>query len=145
MANYRIPLKVGLPQEKLFTYLTTLSYARDWEPSVAGARDENTAALGIGSSFDLEIRARKRTRPFTYKIVEFEPPQRAVLEAITRAFYSRITINVLKIDDETSEMNFESALRRRGFSAIFNGILYFPMRRIGKRAHLNLERVLTGR
>lgn len=143
MANYRILLNIDMPQEKLFTYLATLSNTKEWEPSVGGARDENREALGLGSTFELEIHARKSTRPFTFKIVEFEAPQCAVLDSITRAFYSKITVKVRKIDEESSEMSFESMRRRRGFSAIFNGLLFFPMRRIGKRARLNLEKVLT--
>ena len=132
-----------MPQEQLFTYLARLSNAKDWDPSVSGAVDANTDPLGLKSSFELEVHARKRTRSFHYKVVEFKPPQHAVLEATTRAFYSRITINIFKVDDETSELNYESAIRRRGFAAIFNGLLYVPVRRIGKRAQLNLGKVLA--
>lgn len=145
MANYRILLKVDMPQEELFNFLTTLSNTKDWDPSVAGSLDENTEVLGLGSTFELNIHTHKRTRLFTFKIVEFESPQCAVLESITRAFYSKITVKIRKIDEGSSEMSYESILRRRGFSAIFNGLLALPMRRIGKRAHLNLEKVLNNR
>ncbi len=143
MANYRITIQVAMPREPLFAYLTTLSNARNWEPTVSAASDTNGEPLESGRTFEIEARAPTRVRKFTYKIVEFEPPQHSVLEAITRSFYSRITINVRKIDDETSEMVYESALRRRGFSAIFNSLLFISMRRNGKRARHNLERVLT--
>ncbi|HUY07732.1 MAG TPA: hypothetical protein VMU99_10775 [Acidimicrobiales bacterium] len=143
MANYRIALKVDIPQGELFTYLVTLTNTTQWEPSVTRARAERPGAIGIGSGFDLEIRARTHARAFAFKIVEFDSPQSAVLEAITRAFYSRITLMVQKIDESSSVMDYELILRRRGFGAIFNGLLYLPVRRIGKRARINLEKVLN--
>ncbi len=143
MAHYRIQMKVDMPEEQLFTYLATLTNAKDWEPGVSGANVSDGAPLGIGSTFELEMHSRTRSRPFVYKIVEFEPPHHCVLEAVTRAFYSRITIDTRSIDDETSELNYESALRRRGFAAFFNGLLYLPVRRTGKRAQQNLAKVLT--
>lgn len=145
MANYRIVLEVNLPQVELFDYLATLSNTKDWEPSTAEGRNVGPEALGLGSTFEIEIRSRRGTRPFTFQIVEFDAPQWAVIDATTRALYARYTIQVRKVDEHTSEMNFESVRRHRGFSAIFNSLLFIPMRRIGKRARLNLERTLSER
>lgn len=143
MANYRMSIQSNMPQERLFKYMATFSNAVEWDPEVASARGDDPGQLGLGSLFHLDLRVRKGTTPFIYKIVEFESPSCVVLEAITKTFFARDTIKVHKIDDKTSELDYEATLRMRGFAAILNGLLFIPFRRVGKRAKRGLEAVLA--
>lgn len=139
MANYRIALHANLTPQRLFTYMATFSNAIHWDPEVQSASELSPGIVQIGSSYQLEIKVGKKTLPFTFAIVEFDPPTHAVLESLTKTFYIRNTVEVRPAGHGSSELAYESTVRFRGFAAILNGFLFVPLRRIGHRARLRLR------
>lgn len=143
MANYRTTLLALRSPEELFTYMATFSNAVEWNPRVESARSESTQNPKVGSVFHVEIKIHKQTTPFDYSILEFDPPHRLVLEAVTTTFYIRDTITIRATEIGHSEMTYAATLRFRGFAAILDGALIIVLRQIGRRAKRSLETILS--
>ncbi len=135
-------IRAPLSASALFTYLATFSNAKFWDPSVRSASFDGDGVPRLGSRYQLEIAARRGTTTFDYTIIEFIPSERVVLEAITKNFYSRDTIDIRPLDVHHAEFTYEATLRFRGFAAIANGALFFVLRKIGRRAEIGLRREL---
>ena len=143
MANYRMTLQSLRSQAELFTYMATFSNAAMWNPRVESADSDSGDDLKVGSEFHLAIKIRKKTTPFVYSILEFDPPQRLVVEAVTTTFYIRDTITVRTTEMDHSEMTYAATLRFRGFASILDGALIIVIRQIGRKAKHSLETILS--
>lgn len=142
MANIRIRFDADRPQGELFSYLADYTHAPEWNPYVQSAIATTEHELGIGSSFVLDMHIGKRVTPFTYTIIEFNPPERVTLEALTKTFYTRDIITLAARQEGGCQLTYFSSLRFRGFAAIMNGGLLVAFPSAGKHIHRRLREVL---
>lgn len=71
---------VATPIDAAFAYVADLRNLPEWDPARRSAELLGDELAGLGDRFALKIAFRGRTRPYTFEIVEFERPNRVVLQ-----------------------------------------------------------------
>ena len=142
MARYDTTIESALPQAEAFAYMADFANAGLWDPSVTEAGRVGVAPIGIGSAFDLVARFGGRDVPLRYEIVEYDSPQRVVLEAQRPGFVSRDTITV-EPAGEGSVVNYDAALAFSGLGRLFDPIMQRIFDRVGARATLGMQAALN--
>ena len=81
MAYYRAQLDVQRPSDDVFAYLADFSNTARWDPGVVSATRCGDGPVALGAAFEVVWRFLGRELPLTYRIVQYDPPRRVVLEA----------------------------------------------------------------
>src|SRR5487761_615583 len=118
MAIYHTMLRVPMPQNALFRYLADFSNSASWDPIVTDASVGEPGEIGLNSTFHLNIKTPRGLQPFVFTIIEYDPPQKIVLESITKTYFTRDAIAIRFVTEDESELDYRSTLRLRGFAAI---------------------------
>ncbi|HEX6146151.1 MAG TPA: SRPBCC family protein [Acidimicrobiia bacterium] len=71
--------RVRRPQDEVFEYTADFANIEDWDPGVAASGRRGEGPIGVGTSFDLEVRFGRSVIPMVYEITEFERSRRVVL------------------------------------------------------------------
>jgi carbon monoxide dehydrogenase subunit G len=71
--------RVHRPQDEVFEYTADFDNIEDWDPGVAASSRRGEGSIGVGTSFDLDVRFGRAIIPMVYEITEFEPNARVVL------------------------------------------------------------------
>ena len=109
MATYRTEITSTRPQADLFLYMARFSNAAEWDPGVAGATEAEPGAPGLGSTYQLVVRAFGRAVPLSYRIVDFDRPHRVVLSAENSMVRSTDVIEVVPEAGGGSALRAKSA------------------------------------
>ncbi len=128
--------------EETFQYLSDFSTTAQWDPGVVEAERVTAGPVGVGSSFRVVASFLGRRVPLTYRIVEFEPGERVVLQADAPAVRSIDEITV-RPTDAGSEVTYDADLRGQGLFRLADPLLSLAFRRIGDRARDGLVRALA--
>jgi hypothetical protein len=142
MAWYATTVESLLPPGEAFAYIADFSNANIWDPSVSEARRVGDGPLGTGSSFDLVARFGGRDVPLCYRIVEYEPPRRVVLEARRPGFVSRDTITVTPAAGG-SQIRYDAHLEFSGIRRLLDPVMQRIFDRVGAAARAGLQVALN--
>ena len=142
MARYLTEIESSLPQVDAFAYMADFANARVWDPSVSVARRVGEAPIGIGSAFDLVARFGGRDVPLRYEIVEYDSPQRVVLEARRPGFVSTDTITV-EPAVSGSVVRYDATLAFSGLARLLDPVMQSIFNRVGARATLGMQAALN--
>jgi Polyketide cyclase / dehydrase and lipid transport len=142
MARYVTTIESTLPQAEAFAYMADFANARFWDPSVSEARRVGEAPLGIGSAFDLVARFGGRDVQLRYEIVEYDQPQRVVLEARRPGFVSLDTITV-ETGGNGSVVHYDATLAFNGVGRLLDPVMHRVFVRVGARATLGIQTALN--
>jgi len=71
--------RVRRPQGDVFEYTADFDNIEDWDPGVVASSRRGEGPIGVGTSFDLDVRFGRSIIPMVYEITEFEPSTRVVL------------------------------------------------------------------
>ena len=142
MARYVTKIESALPQAEAFAYMANFANARVWDPSVSEARPVGVAPIGIGAAFDLVARFGGRDVPLRYEIVEYDSPQRVVLEARRPGFVSRDTITVEPAGNG-SAVHYDATLVFGGVGRLFDPVMQRLFNRVGTRATRGMQTALN--
>jgi len=72
-------ISAGLPVEAAFDYIADFATNAEWDPNTTAARRLDEGPLGVGTHYELHVRMGGRTAPMTYRITEYDRPNRVVL------------------------------------------------------------------
>ncbi len=133
MSRYRRTITLDVPPAEAFAYLARFSNAAQWDPGVSRAEMVTPEPVGVGSTFELDVRAMGRDLPFRYEVIEHEPPTRVTLRAERHPFVSVDTIVVAPLDAGCT-LTYDADLRLVGLFRVFSPLLDLAFRRIGDRA-----------
>ena len=132
-----IDVTASLPEA--FAYLAEFSQIDQWDPGVARARQLTRGAPGVGTEFEIVMKAG-----FTlfYRIVDFRPDQRIQMSVDSRFFTAQEEIRFEPATSGTriryiARFNFPLVFR------LFNRLFPAVMDRVGKSAMAGLKRALS--
>jgi len=72
-------IEAPVPIDAAFDFIADFGNADAWDPNTPQADRLDEGPVGPGSHFELQVRLGGRTAPMTYRITEFERPNRVVL------------------------------------------------------------------
>ncbi len=146
MARYVAVVDSPLSVEEAFASLADLRRFAEWDPGVASSVQVTPSAdshdgPGLGATYDLTLAPPSAPLRLRYRVIEFDPPNRIVVEAANRLLCSYDTISVaasatgsLVVYDAELRLPFPLALADPVLGPVFNVI--------GDRAATGLRRFL---
>lgn len=138
MARYTTTVNSPHPPEVVFDAMADFTTVADWDPNVsASERIEGDGPVGLGAKFKVLNSFFGRKQTLYYEIVEFERPDRFVIEAVDAAFTSTDTITVVA-DGEGSAMTYDAVITLSGIGRWFDVVLGLLFRIIGSKARAGL-------
>ncbi len=144
MARYRGTVISARPAEETFDYLADFANAAGWDPGTVTAERLDAGAVGLGSTFRLEVRVGSRTTSLDYRIVAFDRPHRVVLLGESGAIRSEDTITVAPAADGGSVVTYTAELTLKGPYALVDPVLGPFFARVGDRGVGGLRAALGG-
>lgn len=141
MAYYRAQLDVQRPSDDVFAYVADFSNTARWDPGVVSATRCGDGPVALGAAFEVVSRFLGRELPLTYRIVQYDPPHRVVLEAENDDLRSVDTITVEK-SDRGSRLTYDANLSLKGIRYLGDPALHLVFQWIGRRALEGLRAAL---
>lgn len=141
MAHVVKSVRTAWPAQTAFAYMADFSHAAEWDPSVVEASRMDTGTIGVGSVFDLAIRAGGRRLPLRYEVTDFVPG-RVTFTARSTTFASVDTVTVTDQSGAT-RVTYDARIRLRGALRLADPLLALGFRRVAHRAIRGLERRLS--
>jgi carbon monoxide dehydrogenase subunit G len=141
MARYLTTIDTRCSPQDVFTYMADVRNFAGWDPGVRRAALVQGESPGLGTAYNVEVRAGPGTITLRYEIVEWDPPRRLVLRAKTGTLRS---IDEIRVDpsDIGARVTYDADLTLRGVARLANPLLAFAFRRIGDRAARGLRSAL---
>jgi hypothetical protein len=144
MAYFRAQIHVRLPVDEVFAYLADFSNTATWDPGVVSAKKRSKGPITMGTRFKVVSRFLGREVPLVYRIVQYDPLSRVVLEAENEDLRSVDTITFAKTARGT-RLTYDAHLMLKGIRYVGDFALHLVFQWIGRRALEGLRAELNTR
>ena len=142
MARYRTTIESRAAAADAFDQICDFSRITEWDPGVVSGKRLDSGPIKVGSTFEVVSAFGPRRIPLTYEVLEWERPNRAVLQAVTRDFTSYDVITVDDLAGSGSELTYDATLRLHGPRKLFEPALALTFVVVGRRAESGLRMAL---
>lgn len=139
MAHYQTSFATPTSAETAFDYLSRFSTTAEWDPGVVEARDLTPGPVGVGSAFEVVSTFLGRRVLLRYEIIEFDAPNRVVLQAENASVRSTDTISCQPGADGSTVVGYDAVLEPRGAGRLLSPLFAVAFQRIGDRAARSLR------
>ena len=130
-----------LPVEAAFDYIADFATNAEWDPNTTAARRLDEGPLGVGTHYELHVRMGGRTAPMTYRITEYDRPNRVVLVGEGSGVSSVDDIRFERSAGGTT-VDYAADIRLGGFLRLVQPFLGSRFERLGKDAAAGMTREL---
>jgi hypothetical protein len=127
----------------VFEYTADFDNIEDWDPGVAASSRRGEGPIGVGTSFDLDVRFGRAIIPMVYEITEFEPNTRVVLVGKGETLDAVDDIRFLSEEGKTV-IQYTADLTFRNWIKYADPLLAPFLKRVGRRAVDGLVSALGG-
>ncbi|NCG18179.1 MAG: polyketide cyclase [Rhodobacterales bacterium] len=138
MTTIREVRETDRPIDEVFAYVADFSSTAEWDPGVARARRIDDGPVGPGARYAVDAMFLGRTIPMVYRIVDFEPPHRVVLEGLGNTSTARDDVRFETVGGRT-RITWTLDLQLLGPSRLATPLLRFFLSRLGRKALDGLE------
>jgi carbon monoxide dehydrogenase subunit G len=134
-------IRADLPIEAAFDYVADFTNVDQWDPNTTEADRLDPGPVGIGAQFRVVVRMGGRTTPMTYRITEFDRPNRVVLAGEGDGVSSVDDIRFERSDTGTS-VDYAADIRLVGMLGLIQPLLGSRFDKLGKDAAAGMTREL---
>ncbi len=142
MTRYITSVATPMSAAQAFAYLADVTRFTEWDPGVKRAVRVSGDGVGVGTAYDLTVKAGATT-VMRYEVREYEAPRRFLLVARTATLTSVDEVRVVPAGDGAI-VTYDATLTLRGPLRLFDWLLGRAFRRLGDRAAAGLRRALKG-
>lgn len=135
----------ALPVDAAFPFIADFANNPIWDPGTAAARRIDDGPVGVGSTYELDIRMGGRTVPMTYRITAYEPNQRVELEGVGATVRARDDIRFSATPDGGTHVDYVADIELTGWMRLLTPFAQGALRRIGEQARDGMQRALDAR
>jgi carbon monoxide dehydrogenase subunit G len=128
--------------DDVFAYVADFANSAEWDPGIVSATRTDHGPLGVGATFDLVARFMGRDLATTYRIAEYEPPERLVVVGGTSNFTSTDEIVVRPIDEGVA-VDYTAVFELDGLIRVAEPFLRRTFGTLADKAVAGLQRVLA--
>lgn len=132
-----INVTASLPEA--FTYLAEFAQIEQWDPGVARARQLTVGTPGVGTEFEIVMKAGFS---LYYRIVDFQRNQRILMAVDSRFFTAQEEIR-FDAAENGSQIRYVAKFNFPLVFRLFNRLFPSVMDRVGKSAMAGLKRALS--
>ncbi len=140
MARYVTTVRTPKSPEEAFAYMANLENFIEWDPGVSKSEQVAGDGPGIGAAYDV----RASGADLRYETLEYDEPNRIIVEAKTTFFRSYDIIEVSANDDGGCDVTYDATLELNGFFGLADIGLRLFFDKIGDKAAAGLVKVLDG-
>jgi len=136
---------VPVPPATAFTYVADFANTRHWDPQIDAASQLDTAPIGVGTAFAVELRLGigSVVVPMVYTVTEHAPPTRVVLETSGWWYRGRDDVTIRpSADGAAAEVQWDATFALRGPLIVLEPLLAVGFRRTASKAVAGLRRAL---
>jgi NAD(P)-dependent dehydrogenase (short-subunit alcohol dehydrogenase family) len=134
-------IQVKRPLREAFAYVADFHRIEEWDPAVRRGRKLTDGAVDVGTEFRIDMKAGFSLH---YRVVEFEPGRRMLMEVESRLFTAVEEI-LFDGDGEHSTIRYIARFRFPAVIALASAAYPEAMERVGKAAMTGLRRALQDR
>jgi hypothetical protein len=134
-------IRADLPIEAAFDYVADFANADQWDPNTIEADRLDPGPVGVGAQFQVIVRMGGRTTPMSYRITEFDRPNRVVLVGEGEGVSSVDDIRFERSGTGTS-VDYAADIRLGGVLRLIQPLLGSRFDRLGKDAADGMTREL---
>jgi carbon monoxide dehydrogenase subunit G len=131
-------VETELHVEATFDYVANFENIVEWDPGVKAVRKVTDGEPGVGSEYDLDIQYGSSPLSMTYRITEWDPPRRIVLEGDGARSFAIDRISFLPTATGTS-VEYEADIRLKGIYRAAEPFLGKLFRRVGDGAREGMD------
>ncbi len=142
MARYRTTIESKASADDAFDLICDFARITEWDPGVVSGKQIDAGPITVGTTFEVVSAFGPRRIPLTYEVLEWDRPNRAVLQAVTRDFTSYDVISVDDLAGSGSELTYDATLRLHGPRKLFEPALAASFVVIGRRAESGIRKAL---
>ncbi len=144
MLSLRESIEVTCSPQVAFDYLADFSSIQMWDASVLIARQLSAGSPKIGTRFHLTLQFGGRPVPMSYRITEYSPHRRLVLEGRGESFRAEDRISLEPLPNGTRIRYHADIHFQRGWIRKFEPLVAPLVTRSGRRAVRRLQQILCG-
>jgi hypothetical protein len=134
MATFDFRATSEKPAEELLGFFSDMTNAKGWDPSITKAVRLDDGPVGLGSRFEVTLRALGRDLVLTYEITEHQPPGKVVLRAESGLFTSEDTITLTPVGEGRTEVHYQARLSGKGLTVLFDPAFKLSINHFGNQA-----------
>jgi hypothetical protein len=134
MATFDFRATSEKPAEELLAFFADMTNAKGWDPSITKAVRLDDGPVGLGSRFEVTLRALGRDLVLTYEITEHRPPGKVVLRAESGLFTSEDTITLTPVGEGRTEVHYQARLSGKGLTVLFDPAFKLSINHFGNQA-----------
>ena len=141
MTRIQERISADLPVEDAFDYIADFTTNAQWDPNTTAARRLDEGPIGVGAHYEVHVRLGGRTAPMTYRITEYDRPNRVVLVGEGSGVSSVDDIRFERSADGTT-VDYAADIQLGGFLRLVQPFLGNRFERLGKDAAAGMTREL---
>ena len=145
MTRLHETVETALPIEPAFAFIADFANNPAWDPGTATARRLDSGPVGVGSTYELDVRMGGRTMPMTYRITVHEPDQRVELRGVGSSVQARDDIRFARTAGGGTRVDYVADIELTGWMRLLTPFVGGALRRIGERARDGMQRALDDR
>jgi hypothetical protein len=134
-----------LPVDAAFPFIADFANNPIWDPGTASARRVDDGPVGVGSTYELDIKMPGRTMPMTYRITAYEPNTRVELRGEGDRVRARDDIRFTPTPSGGTHVDYVADLELTGWWRFLTPLLGGTFRKIGAQARDGMQRALDER
>jgi hypothetical protein len=142
MSRYATSISTPMSAADAFAYLADVNHFSEWDPSVIRAVQVVGTGPGVGSTYDLTVKAIGTTT-MRYRVSKLEAPRHLVIVSRTPMLNS---VDEIRVDSVGSGaiVTYDAKLTLNRGAALFDPLLQRFFNQLGRRAAEGLRRALGG-
>ena len=134
-------VETDLPVEAAFDYVANFEHIVEWDPGVTAVRKTTDGPPSVGTEYDLDLSYGGSPISMVYRITEWDPPRRVVLEGDGDRTFAVDRISFLPSAQGTS-VEYHADIRMKGIYRVAEPFLGKLFRKVGDGAVEGLDRRL---
>ena len=138
-------IETSLSPERTFEFIADFANSQAWDPGVTSSARIGSGPVAVGARYALQVRFRKGTMPMEYRVTEYAPPSRVVLEGSGSRIDATDTIEFAPTATGGTRIDYTADLRLRGVLRVLQPFLGGTFDGIGKAALAGMRRALDER
>ena len=135
----------ALPIDAAFPFIADFANNPIWDPGTASARRLDDGPVGVGATYELDVRMGGQTMPMTYRITAYEPNARVELRGEGDRVRARDDIRFTTTPSGGTHVDYVADLELTGWWRFLTPFLGGTFRKIGQQARDGMQRALDER
>ena len=142
MTRIHETLETALAIQEAFAFVADFVNAAAWDPGTVAAQRIDRGPVGVGARYRLDVRMGRRVAPMEYRIVEYEPFRRVVLEGRGSNVTARDEITFAALPGSGTRVDYVADIQLGGWMRLLQPLAGGAFRKIGRDAREGLQRSL---